>query len=1168
MTDHEKARNEISLKPYPENGTAEGGAVIYTGSPEVSTLDILRRNLDNCLDIIDNEVLKRYVPELHDCEIIPLDEEKIKAFQGMHFFRITELVYQEDEFSVHKLATVFNSLSNKPCTLSLMIRSNGNITHFYIGVRSRDPKYSTGTMRRLLEQSLLGLFPGSKTEEYLNETLKNDLSRLCVHSVASVTCVADYKQEDNAPDNQKFIQGLEKFVYSMQGKPFTAVFIANNLSSNDISEARLEYERIYTMLSPFANMQYNYGGSSSVGTSSSSTTGSSETEQKGSVTTLSSSEGSSMTDTTGQNAAASISETKGQNRSIGTSTGKTFTKTDGTNESETDSTFASTTYSVNRGSGVSFFGVQSSRNFGMSFTEGSSHSKTHGTMHSESMADTISRNLNFGFSESLAQSSTLGASQSSSYAESTTKGEQFSENESRSIGTSSSKTDALTETFGKSQAVVLNIQNKALTDTLKRLEKQLDRLDECESMGMWDFAAYFLGESSAESDSAAGVYRSLVSGTKSGVQMSAVNTWNDAEKVGSLTKYIFNFIHPEFLYKLAECAETREVAVNAASFVSTNELAIHLGLPRRSISGLSVIEHAAFGREIVRYDRKETSGAVRLGKIFNMGQEVDLSEVCLDIDSLAMHTFIVGATGSGKSNTVYTLLDKLTKSSKNDINVNYMVIEPAKGEYKNVFGHRKNVSVFGTNPEYTALLKINPFRFPKGIHVLEHIDRLIDIFNVCWPMYAAMPAVLKDAVLGAYSACGWDLEKSENTVFDGLYPTFQDLLEQLVRVIDESAYSDEVKSNYVGSLTTRVRSLTNGLNGQIFSSKEIDNGVLFDSNVIVDLSRVGSQETKALLMGVLVMRLSEHRMSGKKEPNSRLRHITVLEEAHNILGKVSADAGPEGVSIAGKSVEMLSNAIAEMRTYGEGFIIADQSPGAVDISAIRNTNTKIIMRLPEESDRYVSGKSAALKDDQIDEIARLPQGVAVVYQNDWVEPVLCKVDKFDGGERPYICRMSAPDESAAAKESASVLINFVLNNRLDDPGAIECSEVLKAIQCSECSVRSKMYLYSMVEEYGSRNRLSIWDDDKGFSVQARLAADILRLEDAVELVRRQSFDSVGDVFTCRLNTLIAQKISRVSDELLLTLTHCLLKAYSGCAPDGVVFYKNWVENVTSERRAV
>jgi Predicted ATPase len=91
---------------------------------------------------------------------------------------------------------------------------------------------------------------------------------------------------------------------------------------------------------------------------------------------------------------------------------------------------------------------------------------------------------------------------------------------------------------------------------------------------------------------------------------------------------------------------------------------------------------------------------------------------------------------------------------------------------------------------------------------------------------------------------------------------------------------------------------------------------------------------------------------------------------------------------------MLSNAIAEMRTYGEGFIIADQSPGLLDMSVIRNTNTKIIMRLPDYEDRVLVGRAASLNDEQIDELSRLEMGVASINQSTWVEPVLCKVCNF------------------------------------------------------------------------------------------------------------------------------------------------------------------------------
>jgi len=82
-----------------------------------------------------------------------------------------------------------------------------------------------------------------------------------------------------------------------------------------------------------------------------------------------------------------------------------------------------------------------------------------------------------------------------------------------------------------------------------------------------------------------------------------------------------------------------------------------------------------------------------------------------------------------------------------------------------------------------------------------------------------------------------------------------------------------------------------------------------------------------------------------------------------------------------------------MRTYGEGFIIVDQSPTAVDISTIKNTNTKIVMRLPEYGDCEAVGRSVGLNDEQIAELSRLDKGVAAVYQNSWLEAVLTQIDK-------------------------------------------------------------------------------------------------------------------------------------------------------------------------------
>ena len=495
----------------------------------------------------------------------------------------------------------------------------------------------------------------------------------------------------------------------------------------------------------------------------------------------------------------------------------------------------------------------------------------------------------------------------------------------------------------------------------------------------------------------ANTFRALMIGEGSSLETGAINFWNgekgeDADKVATIKEYLKRFEHPLFAMPISETLNSDEdfVKYTPGTIVSGLELPLHMGLPSKSVYGLPVIEHAEFGREVVKYNGEENKQEFEIGDIFSMGTTTN-TKVKLDINSLAMHTFITGTTGSGKSNTVYWILEQLVKANKK-----FLVIEPAKGEYKKMMGQNDNVTVYGTNPlkNDSELLRINPFSFPVGeIHILEHLDRLVEIFNVCWPMYAAMPAILKDAIERAYVCAGWDLIKSENKYSNELFPTFKDLMIQIKQVLDESEYSNDNKGDYTGALVTRIKSLTNGINGLIFQSDEIVPAKLFDENVVVDLSRVGSSETKSLIMGILVLKLQEHRMMNAK-PDSDLTHVTVLEEAHNLLRRTSTEQSSESSNLLGKSVEMLSNAIAEMRTYGEGFIIADQSPGLLDMSVIRNTNTKIIMRLPDYEDRVLVGRAASLNDEQIDELSRLEMGVASINQSTWVEPVLCKVCNF------------------------------------------------------------------------------------------------------------------------------------------------------------------------------
>ena len=585
-------------------------------------------------------------------------------------------------------------------------------------------------------------------------------------------------------------------------------------------------------------------------------------------------------------------------------------------------------------------------------------------------------------------------SNTSSYSQSNGSSTSTSEQNSTSSGKSTSESNSVRITF----------ENRSVKTLMDRVDEQIKRLRSCEDFGMFDTCAYFTSADYDVAVAAASVFKSVTRGENSSVESSAVNIWSEDDKVEAIKKYLLSLYHPEFEYEIGN----KKYTVKPSLLMSGKELAFEMSLPKKSVPGIPVIECAEFGREVTSLDSKDgIYQSVELGEIYHMHDVDENTPVKFDVQSLASHTFITGSTGAGKSNAIYQLLSELGKKeikTENKDNENqggtqqkikFMVIEPAKGEYKDVFGGVEDVDVYGTNPKKATLLKINPFSFVDDIHVLEHVDRLVEIFNACWPMYAAMPAVLKDAIERIYIDKGWDLNYS--SCEPKVFPTLYDLLKVLPQVMEESQYSLDTKSDYSGALITRIKSLTNGINGQIFCTSEDadkENEKLFEKNVIVDISRIGSTETKSLIMGMLIMKLQEYRMS-EGEVNSNLQHVTVLEEAHNLLRRTTSVQTQEGSNLQGKSVEMISNAIAEMRTYGEGFIIADQAPGLLDESVIRNTNTKIIFRLPDEQDRILVGRSEALNDNQISELAKLPRGVAAVYQNNWVQAVLCKFEKFE-----------------------------------------------------------------------------------------------------------------------------------------------------------------------------
>lgn len=1010
------------------------------------------------------EIYNAYLPQIKELYLpVEKEAEYPEIFSPEHnirYFNITKWVQDKKENSLEKLVNVYAVLSDENCNIALVFNRTQKGTDVYLAVvntDNADNNVDTNSYKNRLIEAIRGNFPGA---EWQNEgmgvipCMKNDRP----YSVAAASNIPTEKSE-------KFIsQTIEKLLDGIipteKKKEYTIVLLATPI--RDVEERKLKLGEFYSGMAPYASWQTNFtytenqsvGSSATVGVNVGASAGvqngqnSSITESDAETDSTSRTDTESQSDSLSNSEATAESNSNAHTDSVNSSntTNKSATHTDGTNETHTDTSGSSDNIGGSVSGGVNFVASgEVSANYSHGWNKGISDATgttlsdavTKGTAKTlgKTAADTITKGVTNTLSKTVAQTTgtavanTLGKAVTKALA--TTSGVSKAVNLGANFGANFARSSTVTAMIGKNEGITQTFTNFNIKHALELLENQMKRLEQSTALGMWDFAAYILSEDYDVANNVAHSYLALTLGEESYMSKSAINVWKgNVEEERDIAREIADYIrelrHPVFALNSELIKEDRAYnvypsIVTATTSLSGKELAYSLNFPQKSIAGLPVLECAEFGRNVVTYDFVSGDAmGLELGNIFHMNHKEN-NIVSLEKNSLASHTFITGSTGSGKSNTVYKLLAEAKKSG-----VNFLVIEPAKGEYKNVFGNRKDVSVYGTNPDITPLLRLDPFSFPKGIHVLEHLDRLVEIFNVCWPMYAAMPAVLKNAVEKSYEDCGWNLTDSANEFGENMYPCFADVARNVKAIIDSSEYDTENKGAYKGSLLTRLNSLTNGINGLIFDSDEIPVNQLFDTNVIVDLSRVGSSETKSLLMGMLVLKLQEYRMT-QGEMNAPLKHITVLEEAHNLLKRTSTEQSAEGGNLLGKSVEMLANAIAEMRTYGNGFIIADQAPGLLDMSVIRNTNTKIIMRLPDKSDRELVGRAANLNDSQINELAKLPKGVAAVYQNEWIQPVLCKVEKYGTPDTLYTYQREQVN-GIACKSNDMLYIAQLLSN--------------------------------------------------------------------------------------------------------------------------------------------
>lgn len=414
--------------------------------------------------------------------------------------------------------------------------------------------------------------------------------------------------------------------------------------------------------------------------------------------------------------------------------------------------------------------------------------------------------------------------------------------------------------------------------------------------------------------------------------------------------------------------------------------------PVREVPGVRVVKSPRFDLTA------ETAGPVQVGELLD-AHLLPCGQWSIPLSSLNRHAFVCGATGSGKSQTIRTLLEALSTADKR---VPWLVIEPAKAEYAGLAGRvPADQDVVVLRPGAPGLIPggLNPLEPEPGFGLQTHIDLVQALFMAAFEADEPFPQVLSRALLRCYQDRRWNLGTGEPAQSWHIHsprrppawPTLSDLQVAARQVVDDIGYGREVADNVRGFIDVRIGSLRLGSPGRFFEGGHpLDIGALLEQNVVIELEGLGSDADKAFLIGVVLVRLVEH-LRVHRANATGLMHLTVIEEAHRLLKNV-----PPG-SPAAQAVSLFADLLAEIRAYGEGVAVAEQIPSKIIPDVVKNSAVKVMHRLPATDDRDFVGATMNLDNAGSEYVVTLRPGMAAVHADGMDRP--CLVHARHGEER-------------------------------------------------------------------------------------------------------------------------------------------------------------------------
>lgn len=557
------------------------------------------------------------------------------------------------------------------------------------------------------------------------------------------------------------------------------------------------------------------------------------------------------------------------------------------------------------------------------------------------------------------------------------------------VSWSKSVSDAVAKTIGTNYTVSHDIQNGLALELMEYCDKAIERLRQGQNTGMWGTAIAY----SASKPVTAKIIQACL-----------------CSELAKPANDILPLKH--FSYQLDEKEQILIPRLGGNNALLAPITSCELGMictpPSAAVPNFELKQGKVYPMI------GNSKDGVIIGSISDGHRPLENMKFVLREEDLNKHTFICGITGSGKTTTVKGILKNCCKP--------FMVIESAKKEYRNIDIGDRPLTIYTLGKPELSCLQFNPFYIQCGINLQTHIDFLKDLFNAAFSFYGPMPYILEKCLHNIYRNKGWNLTlgyhpylintKNSVKVFDSeymkkqyalmahkyLFPTMQDLKDEVKRYIDvELQYDGEVSGNIKTAMLARLDSLCVGSKGFMLNTHNpIAIGQLMNENVVFELEGLADDSDKAFCVGLLVIFINEYRQVFKDEhPTEKLglQHLLVIEEAHRLLKNVDTEKSSENMgNPKGKAVEHFTNMIAEMRSYGQGVIIAEQIPSKLAPDIIKNSSNKIIQRVISVDDQMLVANTVGVKAEDAVYLGGLKTGYALCHKEGMSLPVFVKVN--------------------------------------------------------------------------------------------------------------------------------------------------------------------------------